>query len=127
MLRTKTQKQIPLPLSSTENASIITPRRLLSDSLAVRLKRIPRFFVVWHGEPSVEIILSELIIAFFRLFFNDKKRRQKHAEFISEFCVFLFALSIGRFRRMLKNILMRSCLYLPLFKLNPPAEREKYA
>ena len=77
----------------------------------VRLKRIPRFFVVWHGESSVGIILSELIIPFFRLFFKDEKCKQKHAEFISEFCVFLFALSIGKFGRMHKNILMRSCLY----------------
>ena len=75
----------------------------------VRLKRIPRLFVVWHGKSSVEIILSELIIPFFRLFFKDEKCRQKHAEFISEFCVFLFALSIGRFRWILENILMRIC------------------
>ena len=71
----------------------------------VRLKRIPRIFVVWHGKSSVEIILSELIIPFFRLFFKDEKREQKHAEFISEFCVLLFALSIGRFRWMLKTSL----------------------
>ena len=30
----------------------------------VRLKRIPRLFVVWHGKSSVEIILSELITVF---------------------------------------------------------------
>ena len=59
------------------------------------LKRIPRLFVVWHGESSVGIIFSELIIPFFRLFFKDEKCRQKHAEFISEFCVFLFALSMA--------------------------------
>ena len=81
----------------------------------VRLKRIPRIFVVWHGKSSVEIILSELIIPFFRLFFKDEKREQKHAEFISEFCVFLFALSIGRFRWMLKNILMRICVMRRFF------------
>ena len=79
------------------------------------LKRIPRFFVVWHGKSSVWIILSELIIPFFRLFFKDEKCRQKHAEFISEFCVFLFALSIGRFRWILENILMRSCLLYAFF------------
>lgn len=56
-----------------------------------------------------------MIIAFFRLFFKDEKCRQKHAEFISEFCVFLFALSIGRFRWMLKNILMRICLFCKCF------------
>ena len=75
----------------------------------VRLKRIPRLFVVWHGKSSVGIILSELIIPFFRPFFKDEKCRQKHAEFISEFCVFLFALSIGKFGWILENILMRIC------------------
>ena len=34
----------------------------------VRLKRIPRLFVVWHGKSSVVIILSELIIPFFNGF-----------------------------------------------------------
>ena len=34
----------------------------------IRLKRIPRLFVVWHGESSVVIILSELIIPFFNGF-----------------------------------------------------------
>ena len=76
----------------------------------VRLKRIPRLFVVWHEKSSVEIILSELIIPFFDRFSRTKKCNQKHAEFISEFCVFLFALSIGRFRWILENILMRICL-----------------
>ena len=56
-----------------------------------------------------------MIIAFFRLFFKDEKCRQKHAEFRNELCVFLFALSIGRFRWMLKNILMRICLLPVLF------------
>ena len=37
----------------------------------VRLKRIPRLFVVWHGKSSVKIILSELIIPFFRPFFKS--------------------------------------------------------
>ena len=36
------------------------------------LKRIPRFFVVWHGKSSVEIILSELIIPFFDRFSRTK-------------------------------------------------------
>ena len=79
------------------------------------LKRIPRLLVVWHGKSSVVIILSELIIPFFRPFFKGEKCRQKHAEFISEFCVFLFALSIGRFRWILENILMRICLSAPFF------------
>jgi hypothetical protein len=79
------------------------------------LKRIPRLLVVWHGKSSVVIILSELIIPFFRPFFKGEKCRQKHAEFISEFCVFLFALSIGRFRWILENILMRICLPTPFF------------
>jgi hypothetical protein len=41
------------------------------------LKRIPRFFAVWHGKSSVEIILSGLIISFFRLFFKDEKVQTK--------------------------------------------------
>ena len=53
--------------------------------------------------------VQQIIIPFFRPFFKDEKCRQKHAEFISEFCVFLFALSIGRFRWILENILMRIC------------------
>ena len=36
------------------------------------LKRTPRFFVVWHGKSSVEIILSELIIPFFDRFSRTK-------------------------------------------------------
>ena len=60
-----------------------------------------------------------MIIAFFRLFFKDEKCRQKHAEFRNELCVFLFALSIGRFRWMLKNILMRICLFKGFFFCNP--------
>ena len=36
------------------------------------LKRIPRFFVIWHGKSSVEIILSELIIPFFDRFSRTK-------------------------------------------------------
>lgn len=58
---------------------------------------------------------NSLIIPFFRLFFKDEKCRQKHAEFISEFCVFLFALSIGRFRWILENILMRKKLIRRFF------------
>ena len=59
--------------------------------------------------------IFNMIIAFFRLFFKDEKCRQKHAEFRNELCVFLFALSIGRFRWILENILMRSCLLQVLF------------
>ena len=67
--------------------------------------------------------IFNMIIAFFRLFFKDEKCRQKHAEFISEFCVFLFALSIGRFRWMLKNILMRICPKQVLFSGGPSGTR----
>ena len=42
---------------------------------------------------------------------SDEKRRQKYAEFISELCVFLFALSIG-----IKDSLMKICL-MPCFCL----------
>jgi len=71
----------------------------------------------------VGIILSELIISFFQLFFKDEKRRQKHAEFRNELCVFLFALSIGRFSRMHKNILMRICFSLSFFCCIAPPKK----
>ena len=41
----------------------------------------------------------------FRPFFKDEKCKQKHTEFRNELCVFLFTLSIGRFRWILKTSL----------------------
>ena len=66
------------------------------------LKRTPRFFVVWHGKSSVEIILSELIIPFFDRFSRTKSVNKNTQNSEMNSACFLFTLSIGRFRWILK-------------------------
>ena len=58
------------------------------------LKRTPRFFVVWHGKSSVEIILSELIIPFFDRFSRTKSvNKNTQSSFLNSACFCLHSQS----------------------------------
>ena len=60
----------------------------------VRLKRIPRLFVVWHGKSSVVIFLSELIIPFFDRFSRTKSvNKNTQSSFLNSACFCLHSQS----------------------------------